>query len=290
MQQVTPILEFNKLEVSVPFEIHTMEWIEQNRKEQNSVPHRHNYYAIIWVKKGKGVHRLDLDKFDVEDNSVYCISPGQVHLLSVERPVEGYVISFTTDFINVSSESFAMVFESGIFNAFGHSPVIKVGADVQPDLEEMALKMFREYENYFLLRAEILRGLLKIFLIYLTRNFAETTPEGLQSRNYQTVRSFFLLVDKYYTTKKLVSDYAGELAVTPNYLNEVVKKITGHPASYHLQQRIVLEAKRLISFSSLSMKEIAYKLGFDDAAYFSRYFKKVSGQNFKDYKNLTKGW
>jgi AraC-like DNA-binding protein len=288
MQEPTPILEFNKFEVNVPFEIHTMEWIEQNRKEQNNKPHRHNYYAIVWVKKGKGTHLLDLNRMEITDNTIYCISPGQVHLLSVEGAVEGYVISFTADFIGMDSENLSLVFESGIFNAFGHGSVIRAGEDIKADLEETAARMMKEYGNYFLLRGEILRGYLKILLIYITRKFDGNKKEAVNSKNYDTVRNFFQLLDKYYASKKQVSDYAKELALTPNHLNELIKKITGHPASYHLRQRVVLEAKRLVSYTNLSMKEIAYRLGFDDPTHFSHYFKNASGQNFSDYKSTIK--
>lgn len=279
-----PILELNSAAAAIPFEIHTMEWIEQNRVDYHDIPHRHNYYTIIWVRKGKGTHLLDLDSFSIEDNSVYCVSPGQVHHLQVEGPVDGYVISFTTDFIGLAADNFMLLYESGLFNIYGHAPVIKLSLETESEMLEVIDKLVREYTNFFLLRAEILRGFLKIFLIYLTRNFGLPAQPKYQTRIYESVNQFFSLVNKDFATRKMVSDYAAELAVTPNYLNELVKKITGHPASYHIQQRIVLEAKRMLRFSGLTMKEIAYELGFDDPAHFSKFFKKVSGTNFTDYK------
>ncbi|KIC91675.1 AraC family transcriptional regulator [Flavihumibacter sp. ZG627] len=270
-QNIHPTLEFNRLEVNVPFEIHTMEWIEQNRKEQNAIPHRHNYFTIIWVRHGKGEHLLDLEKIAIEDGSVYFISPGSVHLLTIDGEVDGYVISFTPDFLPS-------------FYPYGYAQVIKVDKEVEADMEEAVAKMMREFSNYYLLRSEILGGFLQIFLIYLTRNFESNPAAHNQPRNYETVKAFLTLIDQHYTRLRQVSDYAKELVVTPNYLNELVKKITGHPASYHIQQRIILEAKRLVRYSNHSLKEIAYELGFEDAAHFSKYFKKASGQNFSDYK------
>jgi AraC-like DNA-binding protein len=82
----------------------------------------------------------------------------------------------------------------------------------------------------------------------------------------------------------MVADYAAGFAVTPNYLNEIIKKSSGIPASEHIKQRVVLEAKRLAAYSDASMKEIAYSLGFDDVAHFSKYFKNVTGINFSDFK------
>jgi YesN/AraC family two-component response regulator len=82
----------------------------------------------------------------------------------------------------------------------------------------------------------------------------------------------------------MVSDYAGRLSVTPNYLNEIIKKTTGFSAGHHIRQRIVLEAKRQATYSGRCMKEIAYFLGFCDMAHFSKLFKNTTGMNFSYFK------
>lgn len=286
----TPILEIGRSTPNIPFEIHTMEWIDRNRWQQNSVPHRHNYFVIVWVKKGKGTHFIDLEKFELQNDTVYCITPGQVHLLKQDGPTEGYVISFTADFMGMEESNLDLLFNTGLFNAFSRSPVIKVDADVKDEMEDAVRRMLKEYANFFLLRSEILRGYLKIFLIYLTRQFEKTNQQPAQSRNIELMRKFLSLIEKNYAQKRMVTDYAEELVVTPNYLNEVVKKISGFPASHHIQQRIVLEAKRQAAFSNVTMKEIAYNLGFDDTAHFSKFFKNASGMSFTDFKkNLQEG-
>lgn len=284
MSNSTPILKLSNSVASIPFEIHTMEWIDQNRWQQNSTPHRHNYFVIVWVKQANGIHLIDLDKYELTDCTVYCITPGQVHLLSVNGPADGYVISFTADFMGSSDENFDLLFNTGLFNTFSHSPVIKVSEDMREEMEDMANKMTKEYGNFFLLRSEILKGYLKIFLIYLTRQFEKSNQTESHSKNIDLVKKFFALIEKNYTTKRMVTDYADELIVTPNYLNEVVKKITGFPASHHIQQRVILEAKRQAAYSGLTMKEVAYDLGFDDIAHFSKFFKNASGQSFTDFR------
>jgi AraC family transcriptional activator of pobA len=284
MPVINPLLELNKSVVNIPFEIHTMEWIDQNRWQQNEVPHRHNYFVIIWVKKGTGTHLIDLEKYELQDNTVYCITPGQVHLLKTTGTPDGYVISFTAEFLGVAEANYDLLFNTGLFYTFSNSPVIKVNEEMGIEMEETVAKMMKEYSNFFLLRAEILRGFLKIFLIYLTRQFEKPNQGEGQSKSIELVKNFFALIEKHYTAKKMVTDYAEDLAVTPNYLNEVVKKITGSPASHHIQQRIVLEAKRQAVYSNLAMKEIAWNLGFDDTAHFSKFFKNASGESFSDFR------
>jgi AraC-like DNA-binding protein len=85
----------------------------------------------------------------------------------------------------------------------------------------------------------------------------------------------------------MVSDYADDLCVTPNYLNRTVKKTTGYTASHHIQQQIILEAKRQATYFSTSMKRIAYNLGFDNLAHFSKFFKHNCGMNFTDFKRVN---
>ncbi|HUC82832.1 MAG TPA: helix-turn-helix transcriptional regulator [Flavisolibacter sp.] len=264
-----------------------MQWIYQNRWQQNAVPHKHNYFVLIWVKKGAGVQLVDLNRFELTDNTVYCITPGQVHLLKADENVDGCVISFTADFLSASDENYNLLYNSGLFYTYAESSLINVTPDMQEELEGVALKMQKEFENFFLLRAEILRGYLKIFLIYLTRQFNQSHKDAYPSRGVELTKHFFRLLEKNFITKKMVADYARELTVTPNYLNEIVKKVSGFPASDHIRQRVVLEAKRQAVYADVSMKEIAYALGFDDIAHFSKYFKKATGSNFTDFKKAA---
>lgn len=285
---ITPVLEIGKSLANVPFEIHTMDWIAQNRFEQNEVPHRHSYFVIIWIRNGSGVHYIDVDRYELENDTVYCLTPGQIHQLKVTGPADGFVISFTADFLGANEDNVNLLFNTGLFYTFSHSPVIKVSPDMSEDMGDMVAKMMKEFANFFLLRSEILRGFLKIFLIYLTRQFEGMEAYTHQPRNVDLTKKFLTLLEQQYASKKMVADYADQLAVTPNYLNEVVKKVSGFPASHHIQHRIILEAKRQAAYSDVSMKEIAWHLGFDDVAHFSKFFKNVAGSSFSDFrKELT---
>src|SRR4051812_40453237 len=156
-----PQLQIGTAEDNVPFEMHTMQWIDQNRWQQNAVPHKHNYFVIVWVKKGSGIHLIDLEKYELTPNTVYCLSPGQIHLLKANEGIEGCVISFTSDFLCLTEENYDLLFNSGLFYTFSQSPVVTITEHMKAELEDVLHKMLREYENFFLLRSEILRGSLK---------------------------------------------------------------------------------------------------------------------------------
>lgn len=276
--------------VNLPFEIHTMEWIEDNRWQQNQKPHRHDYFVIIWVISGSGEHLVDLERHPIEDDSLYIIRPGQVHLMKVNRPVNGFVISFTPAFLGVEDSAVIHLLHDETFDQAAGSSRIHLDAATRGEVGEIVAKLEKEFVNFFLLRSEILRGYLRILLVYLTRHRIQTPAAASrtpQPRNLELTRAFLSLLEKDYRSKHFVADYATSLVVTPNHLNEVVKKTTGQPASYHIQQRIVLEAKRQAAWSGVSMKEIAGLLGFDDVAHFSKFFKKVAGMGFKDFRKHT---
>jgi len=285
----TPPMQQLKTGNNVPFEIQTINWMRENKWKDDLVPQRHNYYMIIWVKEGSGTHLIDLEKFEITNKTIYCLRPGQIHLFRPTENTDGYVISFNSEFLCLHENNFDLLLNTGLFNTFSHSPAFSVHEEMERELDHAALKMKQEFDNMFLLRSEILRVFLKIFLIHLTRQYENLSYKTTQSKNVELAKKFHSLLEKNFTKKKMVTDYAEELIVTPNYLNEIVKKVSGFPASHHIQQRIVLEAKRQAVYADLSMKEIAYDLGFDDIAHFSKFFKNVSGRSYTNFKKEISG-
>src|SRR5688572_8942105 len=109
------------------------------------------------------------------------------------------------------------------------------------------------------------------------------TSATVSKKEEELVSRFMDHLNKNFATKKLVSDYADDLCISANYLNTIIKKVTGFPASHHIQQCIIREAKRRALYSGAMMKEIAYDLGFNDLAHFSKFFKNYSGSSFSSF-------
>src|SRR4051812_21640721 len=110
MSTTDPVVQIEYADSELPFQMHTMQWIEEHRWQQNGVPHKHNYYVIVWVKNGSGTHLIDLDKYQITPGTIYCLTPGQVHLLKGEKGIEGCVISFTTDFLCLAEQNYDLLF------------------------------------------------------------------------------------------------------------------------------------------------------------------------------------
>ena len=240
---------------------------------------------IIWIKKGRGDLIADFSTVAFDGNIIFCLAPGVQRRIVTDTELHGYYLSLSTDFLRLSEGQTHSSILSAQHVRVSRFVVLEPDKDLAYEMTDVISKMIKEYSNYYLLRSEILKGLVKVFAIYLTRNTNPNLSAAVTGRDSEMVNRFMTLVSMHFATKKKVSEYADELCVTPNYLNQMVKRATGFPASYHIQQQIVLEAKRQAASSGLRMKEIADALGFQDYAHFSKFFKTYSGISFSNFKS-----
>ncbi len=270
------------------FEVHTIEWLKKNGRLPDS-PCQHGHYQVLWCTRGMGRYCIDLESYLLADNSVFFIPPGRMQQLKADGEIDGYVLSFNANFLFLATVGPGNSLHSELLTGFPKVRVFSLGENrVEGFLTNVVQDMIRELEQHLLLSQEILSGLLNIFLIYMRRMSVSAQQEDAPSRRVDLFNSFCSKVERDFLTKRLVADYASELSVTPNYLSDVVKRVTGFTASYHIQQRMVLEAKRLAMYSDANMKLIAYKLGFDDLSHFSKFFKNVAGVNFSEFRSKSR--
>ncbi|PZR25418.1 MAG: hypothetical protein DI535_18270 [Citrobacter freundii] len=256
------------------------EWINQNAG--SSITNEANV-DIVWITAGSGMIDFDGNLFEVTAGSVSVITAGQKRHLSFSGDVDGFYLSFSPLFLRIAQtgESDA-IWRNQLENGL-QAPVSCIHIGAQNEMTEIIQRIFTEYSNYFIMRLEILQGLLNVLMIYLTRR--RGAPLASETGKDQlTVTLFLRLVARDFKSKKMVADYAGIMHLSPNYLNKLVKKITGFPASYHIQQQILAEAKKQALNRDHSMKQIAYSLGFENVFHFSRFFKVNTGINFSQFK------
>lgn len=279
-----PLIYASKnLTPGLSFEIRPLESVIKYDEPIPSQIFSHDYFEILWITQGTGLYRVDMQQFTISPNQLFCIRPGEVHLIESGEDLEGYIISFTRNFLGMNDMDPDVVHPGGIYQLFDRCKAIQVSNDTA-DMALIMEKMLKEFNNLDLFRLELLKRYFKIFLIYLSRQLEETSLMTTQTRSLGLVQKFMELLNANFKEMRMVADYARQLAVTPNYLNESIKKATGYPASYHIRQRIALEAKRQAAYSDVCMKEVAYHLGFSDSAHFSKFFKNTTGMNFTDFK------
>jgi AraC family transcriptional regulator, transcriptional activator of pobA len=274
-------------QMSSPFEIHSFEDILANVPEKLSESSRLTRFEILWIKSGKGSLTIDVNDIEFDGNVIFCLLPGQLRNLKSNAKMEGYYISLCTEFLCLPESQIDFSFLIAQHNRGNNFTMLHPDEETMTEMDEIVLKMNREFQNAYHMRSEILQGFLKIFMIYLSRKMESFVSGSMCCKDAEMVSRFMLLLKKEFANKKKVAEYADELCVTPNYLNQMVKRISGFSASYHIQQQIIIEAKRLAIYSGMRLKEIADFLGFDDYAHFSKFFKNYSGSNFSSFKKAS---
>jgi AraC family transcriptional activator of pobA len=274
-------------EVNYFFDISTVESVNLKHGLRND-PVRQPYYQIVWITQGSGYFSIDLEKYRIEDNSAFTIPPGRFHQIMAEDRLSGFVLSFNINFLHLTIESPGRPFFREISSDLEQVKMCFLDG-VDQALNSLLAGISKEFETHNIFRLEIVSGLFKVFLIHMKRQSTSIRQEETSCRHTQLINSFYAKLDNQFRTMKQVADYAQELSVSPSYLSDVVRKVTGHSASYHIRQRTVQEAKRLVLYNDANMKMVAYSLGFDDLAHFSKYFKNAAGMNFTDFRKKTFG-
>lgn len=261
------------------FSMKKMEDLYRKADGKKPVPHRHDYYNIYFVEKGRGTHVIDFKEYEVTDRQLYFVLPGQMHQLSFTEEPVGRVVSFTEEFLIRNAIPDTLINEIYLFDDYGQSPPLPINEDSVPayrgifDQIELFSSTLDKFAN------EAVGALLKLLLIQSNNNCSlhkSDNPQLIESTNHM-LRSFKQLLNKHYVESHMVGDYADKLAVTPDYLNKTVKSITGRTAKDLIQSKLITEAKRSLVFTTQSNKELAYSLGFDESAHFNNFFKKNTG-------------
>ena len=237
-------------------------------------PHRHDYFELFLFTKGAGTHHIDFENHAVMDNCIHLVYPGQVHLLQREPNSYGSVVHFTNElFLGMDGVSPLMGYSSFTCN---NTP------EEQSQLNMLLQQMQEEYERENT-DTQILKTYLQLILLKCLQ-FAENNGGDHRNRQASSFVEFKLLVEKQYKNNTSATGMAGTLGISERKLNEICQASIGQNANAYIKDRIILEAKRLLYNSDLSVKEIAFQLGFEDPSYFNRFFKKSVGKTAGEFK------
>lgn len=244
---------------------------EQQGKASLPQAHKHNFYMLLVITKGSGAHTIDFTEHSAKPLQVHFLAPGQAHSWELHAKTTGFQLMFGPDFLNGAPQQWP-------FFSFGATPVLQLSephfADVLQELEQIN----KEYQRADWLSVRIISNRLRVLLSLLERFYEEAHPSNNQQPLRRLVKQFLALLELHYKENATVEYYAEQLHITPQYLNIVCKKETGATAGHCIRQRILLEAKRLLTLTGQDVKEIAYELGFSDTSYFSRFFRRYTGQ------------
>ncbi|UZO82315.1 AraC family transcriptional regulator [Aquimarina sp. ERC-38] len=269
------------------FQIYELNEYRRKSAKKAAIPHSHSYYQIIWFFKEGGTHTVDFKTFNIKKNTILFISKDHIHAFDNNLDVQGWLIHFNEHFFmhndvdiflkyNVFSSKEDPCYEIDTKTAQTASGYINIMR------EELTKKHLFGYED-------IIRFSLKSLLIILERinQDANKTHIKFNSHHELIFAQYKNLIEENYQKGLSVAHYAERLHISSKTLTTITKEVIGKSASQLISERIILEAQRLLKFSSLQISEVAFKVGFEDASYFVKYFKRHLGVSPSHYRNQT---
>ncbi|MGF7038768.1 AraC family transcriptional regulator [Mucilaginibacter lappiensis] len=237
--------------------------------------HRHSFYHLVLFTNGGGTHTIDFENFEVKPGQIYFMIPGQVHSWSFEGFTDGYIINFSASFIQSFILQHGYLDNFSFFSGNLADAVINLPDETYAAVKPLFETILAEAASPATASADMIRLLMLQIFILVNRLSANPVLGGNSSYNQILLKSFKNLIEHHYTDIKLPKDYAAMLYITPNHLNAVCKDLMGVSAGELIRNRVLLEAKRMLTNPQLSISEISLKLNFSDNSYFTKFFKKL---------------
>lgn len=222
--------------------------------------HKHDHYLILYITNGGGTHTIDFQTYQVRKGSFFVMTPGQVHSWKLDEDTEGFIIFFEKAFSEFNVDTLLEVKDNS--------------------LDVIVHEMYKEKD------LTILRAWLDILLLKLSKHSSQPGNQNLDPSTFK-IRKLLQLIDKNFMKFKKPSDYGNLMNLSSAYLNNLCKKHLGKTLSDLINERIVLEAKRLFAYTDLTVSQVSDRLKFSEPSYFIRFFRKNAGITPERFKEST---
>jgi AraC-like DNA-binding protein len=252
-----------------------------------ALPHKHTFFHMVLFTDGGGTHAVDFTNFEVKPYQIYFMAPGQVHSWSFEGHVDGYIINFSVPFFRSFLLKPDYLEDFPFFDGTTDHAIVNIPEQLHRQVKDIFEAIIHESESNQKMGLDMVRALMLQIFILISRLNHNDAPKTTTNYNYTLLRSFQKLIDDNFASLKLPKDYAELLYITPNHLNAICKDMLGQSAGEVIRNRVILEAKRLLINLSLPVTQIAYQLNFTDNSYFTKFFKKYTGQTPEDFRKNT---
>ena len=274
----------DRLEWTTPDLLHCESIPERSQLHDWEIkPHRHaDLVQLLYVRSGWAVIEVEGTQARLDFPAIQVLPPLCVHGFRFSEQIEGYVITLATPLaqqIEAQLDS-----RQPIFGTPGLYPISK-----DLDYIDMLFEaIHREYVRPAPARELQLHSLVGLISTWLRRQLHARQQQERPSPGHEYVLAFAALVQTHFREQLSIERYAHLIGVTPAHLNNLTRRFTGITAQEMVHQRLLLEAKRQLTYTALSAKQIADELGFSDAAYFSRFFKRMTGQSPRAFRSLDR--
>lgn len=262
-----------------------VEVFDANRHFEVQYPHRHDFFEVLFLTQGSGIHVIDSNEYVVKPPCVFFLSPGQAHKLELSKDIAGYIFLFTAEFYLLDRSNKNKLLEYPFFfNLKQENPPLSLTNSSDVDF---LISLFKkgcevmEQEG----SQEFANSLLDLILNTCERLYPHEQLAVEKGKGHLMVKRFRELIEEKYQFNLSVKEYADMLNVTENHLTHTVKLLTGKTSKELVFDKQVLEIKRLLKHTDLSVSQISLQLGFKDQSYFSKFFKKFTGQTPNAYRD-----
>ncbi|MBI9058110.1 MAG: helix-turn-helix domain-containing protein [Labilibaculum sp.] len=234
------------------------------------LPHRLNFYAILIITEGEVNHIVDFKVHNLRKGDVMVISKGQIHAFEKDADYKGYLVVFSEAFMQkyIAQSTIAQI--NHLYNYFLKQEKIN-----NPDYNQILFTTLqKEIKRDSSSQPNIIACLLTVYLLKLSDENTCAVTTSIDNKYLEYFNHFKHLIEQNYSKTRDAKEYASDIAISYKHLNDVCKEIVKTTAKSFIDNYVILEAKRMLVSTSLSVKEIAFTLGFDEATNFLKYFKK----------------
>lgn len=243
--------------------------------------HRHAHvHQFLMVRSGGGVARLDDEQIALAPFTVINVPCRAIHGFDFEPHTEGWVVTVPVSMLEPASRAFSAV--TGVLARPGHSTNAPALA---PLFEAIAV----EHAGLAFGRASALRAAAHLLATHIARLMLAGGAEAATGERAEVLRRFETLIEQHFRERWRVADYAAALGMSATHLTRLANADAGMSASALVEARIMREARRELAYTTLSIARIAYDLGYDDPAYFSRVFSRTTGLTPSQYRSRSNG-
>lgn len=244
------------------------------------------FIKVLYLPKGYKL-TVDFNAYSTRQSSLFFVAPNQVLKIENYASEEGHLMYYNRDFYCIQIHDKEVACDGLLFNNINNMPLVNVGKAEAPFFDSLFLEIEKEFNLDDPSLEEMVRTYLKQLLLKATRlwkkqHLEKETVE--QNNDLEFFRKFTLLVDAHYKQKHTVADYADVLSIAAKTVTHKFKRLNLPQPNEVIKNRIILEAKRLLVHTSLTAKEIAHELGYEDPAYFSRQFLVKTGESPSSFR------
>lgn len=239
----------------------------------------HDFNLIVWVKEGRGLFCVDFENFEIEEDTIFFLSSRSIHHYQPFNEQNGCAIAVSPEFMQHVDPAITDFLTYTLFGRTNMVKCCKVPSEVVAKLQNFVESMMQESRsaggNH--LYRSCLASYLTLFVATAIRECRwDNVKHNLSDRQtYKHYISFLKYVEENFATSRSIHDYSAKVGVSPFLLAKCTQMYEGCTPLHIINARIILEAKRMLRFTSLRIKEIAFRLGFTDPSYFNKFFKKV---------------